>query len=488
MRLSQLTEILKGKIFGNSEVLFEGLSLDSRTTGEGDLFFALPGSQLQGSHFAREALGKGASALVCQKDQEVPQDCPRLVVEDVREALGQIASHFYGNPTSYLNVVGITGTNGKTTTSYLLKGILDKAFQPAALLGTIEYRLGDQVFSASNTTPSSLQIHQMASKAHRGGMRSLVMEVSSHGLAQKRVAGVNFDSAIFTNLTGDHLDYHKTMKEYLKSKTKLFELLSPEGSALLNGDDPAHREIQKRVSGQVFLYGIQNKKAHFRVENLEMTLEGSSFVLKGPTFAIPIFTPLVGYHNVLNCLAASSSAFSLGIHPGFIKEGIESVQGVAGRMESIPNPFGIKVLVDYAHTDDALKNALTLISSLKKRKIITVFGCGGNRDKTKRPRMGKVAAENSDWVIVTSDNPRKEEPSEILKDIEKGIPTSNYEMVLNRKEAIYQALSMARKGDIVLIAGKGHEDYQEGQSGKIWFDDRVVARQALERRMGRKAG
>ncbi|RME84178.1 MAG: UDP-N-acetylmuramoyl-L-alanyl-D-glutamate--2,6-diaminopimelate ligase [Planctomycetota bacterium] len=481
-RLKELLGAMEYKLIGESNPLITGLAFDSRQVKPGYLYFAMKGTQVNGVQFIPEAIQKGACAIVVEEDLPWKEkEIPLIRVPLIRKALGLLSSRFYRNPTHHLSVIGITGTNGKTTTSYFLRSIFQSHGWKTALLGTIENLLGEKSLPSTHTTPSSLDIHQFACQALEEKCQALIMEASSHGLSQGRVEGVDFDGAIFTNLTGDHLDYHKTMEDYGKAKSILFEILPPHGKAILNLDDPSyHYLIQKSLSSKAF-YGIQNPKAMYKATHIQISLQESRFILEGPTFRIPVHLPFIGIHNIYNSLAAAAMAHQMGIHPACIQRGLETALAVPGRLEPISNNQGIHVFVDYAHTDDALQNVLSKLAQLKKGRIITVFGCGGNRDKTKRPRMAQVASKWSDWTILTSDNPRREDPLQILKDIEEGMTTSSYEVIEDRKTAIFHALRKAKKGDIVLIAGKGHENYQEGSKGRIWFDDRVVAKEFFKK-------
>ena len=376
----------------------------------------------------------------------------------------------------------MTGTNGKTTITYLIESIVRAAGKSIGVIGTINYRFGGKVIAAKNTTPGPVELESMLAEMVRGGLQYAVMEVSSHSLDQRRVDGVSFDTAIFTNITSEHLDYHKTLEEYFKAKAKIFNRLKEDGTAILNKDDKRVASLEGTINKKVITYGI-NEDADVTARDIRLSLKGSRFIIATPGGPIAINSKLIGMHNVSNILASAAAALALNLDRKVIKEGIESVDIIPGRLEPVEAGQPYKVFVDYAHTEDALNNVLTLLKAVAKNKIVTVFGCGGDRDKAKRPLMGKVACKFSDNVIITSDNPRSEDPAEIMHQIENGVKPrySNYDIVANRREAIEKALASAKKGDIVIIAGKGHENYQIIGNKTLPFDDRQVVREILRK-------
>ncbi len=501
MELSLLFKNIAGfDLHGDGSVPVTSLTCDSRKVAAGTLFFALRGATVDGHRFIPAAVRSGAAAIVLEDATAAPEGIPWIRVADGRGAMAAAAAEFYGNPTLGAPLVGITGTNGKTTTTYLIEAILGAAGLPAAVLGTISYRFGATRIEASHTTPESTELQAAFRQLATAGARAFVMEVSSHALEQKRVDGCHFDVGVFSNLTRDHLDYHKTMESYLESKQRLFsELLrpteqKPRRSAAINMDDPYGPVIAERSACPVVTFGI-DYQGDVRVKDVSSTVQGVSGTLVTPKGKIAIASRLVGRFNLANILAAAAAGIALDLPLSAIKEGIESHTTVPGRMERVDNGLGITVLVDYAHTGDALENVLTTLKELATGRIITVFGCGGDRDPGKRPIMGRIAAELSDLAVVTSDNPRTEDPQAILAQVKAGIvPLGLHEYALtdlpdgyggkgfvmqqNRREAIRLAIRAARPGDIVLLAGKGHEDYQIIGTTKHHFDDREEAAQA----------
>lgn len=486
------------------------MTCDSRRVRPGTLFFALHGATVDGHGFIPAAVQSGATAVVLEDVTCVPQGIPWIRVTDGRAAMAQMAAEFYGNPTLGLPLVGITGTNGKTTTTYLIESILAAAGMPAAVLGTISYRFGATQVEASHTTPESTELQAVFRQLADAGAQAFVMEVSSHALEQKRVDGCHFDVAVFSNLTRDHLDYHKTMESYLAAKLRLFsELLRPTAEkpqryAAINMDDPYGSVIAGRSACPVITYGVRYK-GDVQAVNVVSSVDGLSGTLVTPRGTVTFTSRLLGSFNLSNILAAVSAGVALGIPLEAIKSGIEEHTTVPGRMERVDNTRGITLLVDYAHTGDALENVLSTLRELATARIITVFGCGGDRDPGKRPIMGRTAAQLSDLAIVTSDNPRTEDPFAILAQVREGIISPHLQgeghggggfreysidelsggfsergfvMRENRHDAIRLALLVARLGDIVLLAGKGHEDYQIIGRTKHHFDDREEAARA----------
>ena len=415
-------------------------------------------------------------------------------VNNSRKALGLMASQLYGNPSRHLKMVGVTGTNGKTTVTHLAKSLLEAQGHQVGLLGTVGYVYGKERLEASHTTPAPVQLQEMLSEMVRAGTDVGVLEVSSHALALDRIAGCEFDIVVFTNLTQDHLDFHQTMERYFQSKLHLFTDYVAGGQksgskrALVNADDPWAPLILQQCRIPVWTFGIHSK-ADIQAEAIQLGMNGTQFVVTSPLGRMTITSQLVGEHNVSNMLAAIGIGLEMGMTPVRIEQALESVANVPGRFERIQENQDFTVVVDYAHTDDALQRLLDAAQTVKQGRIITVFGCGGDRDRGKRSKMGQVAVRNSDLVIVTSDNPRTEDPQAILSDIEKGIEAlppeerCPYQTISDRAEAIQSAIEAASSGDLVLIAGKGHEDYQILGTQKVHFDDREEARKAIRQRM-----
>jgi UDP-N-acetylmuramoyl-L-alanyl-D-glutamate--2,6-diaminopimelate ligase len=473
----------------------EGLEYDSRKVEKDTLFFAFAGARVDGRQFAREAEARGACAVVSELPRSedlatsaaISPAIPWIEVEHGRKALALAARNFYAQPDERVHFTGITGTNGKTTTTYLTDAVLRRAANPAvptAMIGTIEYRIGDEIRKAPNTTPESLDVIQLAAELeHRGG-RYLTMEVSSHGLALARVYGMRFHTAVFTNLTRDHLDFHHTMEEYAAAKRLLF---SPDKGpaplwAILNADDPASESMVPAGEASVIRYGMA-EGADLRAENIRSGFDGLHFdaVYRGRRQGIE--SALVGRINVSNILAAMGVGLSYGMDLATIAEGIRRCPPVPGRFERVDCGQPFLVVVDYAHTDDALRNVIQVSRELAGQgRVITLFGCGGDRDRTKRPLMGMAAAEASDFVVLTSDNPRSEDPLDIMNDVMVGLGRFDTPLVAepDRAKAIARALGEAKAGDVVLLAGKGHETYQILKDRTIDFDDRETARQVLQ--------
>jgi len=484
-----LIKNLPGRSTGTCETPLTDIVFDSRQVTAGAVFVAIRGTKTDGHAHIPSALQAGAVAIVAEMPPSSPE-VPWFQVQDSLATLSEIAPRFWNYPSQKLLTIGITGTNGKTTSSYMMESILTAAGLPCGLLGTIEYRFESQSRPAPNTTPYASDLQRFMSHVLKQKGKACVMEVSSHALALNRVNGVDFDAALFTNLTQDHLDFHKTMHAYAQAKALLFEKLDPHTSkpwpriAVVNADDPWCDVMVKNVRVKVVRYGLSSK-ADIRAIDIQSDANGSRFVMKGPEGKISLSLPLVGDYNVSNALGVAALAGSLGFSPDVIQKGLEGLKGVPGRMEKVSGAQSFTVIVDYAHTEDALRKIMGSLRKLAPKRLITVFGCGGDRDRSKRPLMGQAAAEMSDWVYVTSDNPRSEDPSKIILDIEVGIRrvrSEGYSIILDRAEAIHAAIDFAQPGDIVLLAGKGHETYQIIGSQTLPFDDRNLARQALKRR------
>ncbi|MBQ3451088.1 MAG: UDP-N-acetylmuramoyl-L-alanyl-D-glutamate--2,6-diaminopimelate ligase [Selenomonadaceae bacterium] len=480
-KLSELALLIPdSKIIGD-DIEISGIEHDSRKVEAKNLFVCMEGAHVDGHNFIPQATDNGAVAiLTTRKNFTPPENISALIVPDMLNALAVIVPYFYDYPSRKMRVIGITGTNGKTTTSYLLREIFKSAGFKVGLIGTIQILIGDESFPVRNTTPNVIDLQKILLDMLNKKVQVVVMEVSSHALAEHRVAGVEFDTAIFTNLTQDHLDYHLTMENYLRAKTKLFDMVSRRGrkqnkTAIINVDDAASEEILRHCLCKKISYGVKNfadlrgVKIQLGIRNLELEINKTKLSLH-----------LTGMFNVYNVLAAFGAATAENIRPDIIKNALENFKSVPGRFERIFSDEPFEVIVDYAHTPDGVKNVLETAAQIVTGKIITVFGCGGDRDNSKRPIMGKLAAEFSDVVIVTSDNPRTEDPEKILDEIEVGIGEKIHERIVDRRAAIFRAIELASAGDIVLILGKGHETYQILKDKTIHFDDREVAREAIK--------
>ncbi len=464
------------------------VSCNSREDLREAVFVAVKGTKADGHAYIMDALRRGAGAVVFQDSRRIASllngseqgagDAVLIQVEDSRKALVLMAGAFYGYPSKSLSVIGITGTNGKTTISYLIEAIVRKAGGNPAVIGTVNYRYNDRVIASVNTTPGTVELQRLFRDMVKGGITHCAMEVSSHALDQERTNGIRFSCGIFTNLTQDHLDYHKDMEDYFLAKSKLFSGLDEGALAVVNQDDPYGRRLAAATPGRLVTYGL-DASAQVRGRDIRMDADQTRFVLCGNGHEVPLCIRLIGRHNVYNVLAACAWALNAGISPYVIKDALESFSSVPGRLERIDAQGGLRIFVDYAHTPDALSNVITTLRQIADKRIIVVFGCGGDRDRTKRPVMGRVAVELSDHAVITSDNPRSEDPDAIIGDIIRGISKSNYTVVPDRTAAIRAALSMGADGDIVLIAGKGHETCQITKDRVLHFDDREVVRECL---------
>jgi len=464
-----------------------GVTHDSRRVVPGTVFVALRGLKADGSAFVPQAIESGAAAVVTEQAAPPRAKVPWITVGDARFALALLASAFFGHPSREMRVVGITGTNGKTTTSYLVSAIFEAAGIACGLMGTVSYRIGARTFDATRTTPEAPELQGFMREMVSAGCGACVMEVSSHALALRRVDGIRFAAGVFTNLTRDHLDFHADMEDYFSAKRRLFEMLPDDAPAVINVDDPRGASLVDVVRRPV-TYAI-HRPADVAPGPLSFSLQGLEFDIRSPQGPVRVQSRLVGKPNVYNILAAVGATASLGVPVGAIEEGLRGLPGVPGRFEIASTAEDdITVIVDYAHTDDALRNLLETARPMAVRRLITVFGAGGDRDRTKRPLMGMVAARLSDVVVITSDNPRSEDPQRIIEEVRRGADAetrqSNAEVVtvVDRRDAIAQAIERAVQGDVVLIAGKGHEKYQEIAGRTFTFDDVAVAREALEAR------
>ncbi len=485
--LSKIPTVL---VVGAADREIASICYDSRRAQKGSLFVALRGEKSDGNAYIDEAIERGAVAVVTEEEQ--PQRrATTIVVKNARQTLADLAAEFYSRPALALKVAGITGTNGKTTTAFLIKHLCEAVLLRAGLIGTIRYEIGERILPAPRTTPESLDLQELLFQTRSAGCRAVVMEVSSHALDQGRVRNVEFDVAIFTNLTQDHLDFHHTMEAYFEAKAQLFTHLPEQphkkGKAVINLDDRWGQKLLARLSGlgkdlpadTVITYGM-NARADFRANNVKMDFGGTQYQLEahGRTYLVRL--PLIGAFNIYNSLAALAGAAALGVDLRSAIKALASAPSVPGRLQPVPVKRQFRVFVDYAHTDDALTNVMKTLRDLQPRRLIVVFGCGGNRDRAKRPLMAAAVERSADWAIVTSDNPRKEDPEAIVEEIKAGFRGTNHEAILDRREAIYHAISLAQARDIVLIAGKGHESYQEFADHTIPFDDLAIAKLAVE--------
>jgi UDP-N-acetylmuramoyl-L-alanyl-D-glutamate--2,6-diaminopimelate ligase len=487
----KLARLLKGvvplSVSGSVDTDVGGVVCDSRQTRHGFLFVAIAGASGDGWTFVDDAVQRGAVAVVSEHEPQARYNIVQVRVRDAREALSRLSAAFHDNPSHKLLACGITGTNGKTTTAYMLQAIMAECGMPCGLIGTVEYRIGERVIPASRTTPDAVTLQSLLAQIVTAGCRAVAMEVSSHALDQKRTEGIAFDAAVFTNLTQDHLDYHGTMERYFEAKQRLFLELGTQGKAqakgIINRDDEwgeklwALPQMRERRIG----FGL-GAESDVRCEGLQMAADGSTFVACTPWGRFPVRIPLIGLFNVRNSLGALAAAGAMGLPLDKVVRALGGMTAVPGRMQMFRSAGGAQVFVDYAHTDDALRNALAALRALNPRRLIVVFGCGGDRDRGKRPKMGRVAESLADYTVLTSDNPRRESPSVIIGEIAAGFALRDrFTIVEDRAEAIRAAIGMAGESDIVLVAGKGHEQFQETASTTAPFDDRQVVRRFLER-------
>jgi UDP-N-acetylmuramoyl-L-alanyl-D-glutamate--2,6-diaminopimelate ligase len=482
VRVTKLFEMQYGRTVVTRDIQVGSVQYDSRKVHPGDMFVAISGTAVDGHAFIDNAVSNGAVVVVLENDAVRPDSfflhasVAKVVVPDARRALARIAANYYGTPGARLRPVGVTGTNGKTTTTHLLRSILQTAGEKTGLLGTIDYVVGDDAVPASHTTPESLEMQELLARMVREGCTAAVMEVSSHALVQHRVDGLRFRAGVFTNLTQDHLDYHGTMESYRAAKKMLFDMLEPESVAVINADDPSGNAMVEGTRAGVVRYGFRTA-ADVHATDVRVTIHGTQCNVHHGDRTVPVTSALTGRFNAANILAAFATGVALGLTDQDIVRGVEKVQAVRGRFEQIVSPAGWTAIIDYAHTPDALDNCLRTIHDIlpaqRTGKVITVFGCGGNRDAGKRPIMGRIAASMSDEVIVTSDNPRKEDPEAIIRQILAGATGSaRVRTEVDRRRAIILGLEGARAGDVVLIAGKGHETYQVIGDTRHHFDDR----------------
>ncbi|MBP1968197.1 UDP-N-acetylmuramoyl-L-alanyl-D-glutamate--2,6-diaminopimelate ligase [Virgibacillus natechei] len=485
----KLTEVLLSLTFYEATSSIEGIEvnnieIDSRNVKPGSLFVCIDGFTVDGHDYVQQAVDNGAIAIIAEK--KVTSSVPTIFVPNSSRTLAMLAVTFYNNPTRTIPLIGVTGTNGKTTVTYLLDTIFNKHHKKTGVIGTIQMKIGEEIYPIENTTPDALLLQQSFKKMLDQHVDQAIMEVSSHALDIGRVYGCDFDIAIFTNLSQDHLDYHNSIDDYLRAKILLFAQLGNtyhEGTqkyAIINEDDPSSKLIKQSTAQHVLTYGYKND-ADVMATHVKLHAEGTSFLLWTPIGTIDINSRLIGMFNVYNMLAASAAAIASNVPLDIIKYALESIKGVNGRFEPVATEQPYAVIVDYAHTPDSLENVLATMKDFAKKNIYVVIGCGGDRDRTKRPLMATVALQYADHAIFTSDNPRSEDPQSILDDMITGIDYDRrkYEVIEDRKEAIYKAIEHAQADDIVLIAGKGHETYQQIGHVKYDFDDRRIAEEAI---------
>jgi UDP-N-acetylmuramoyl-L-alanyl-D-glutamate--2,6-diaminopimelate ligase len=492
MKLKQLLKNAEVDAVVKNDIEIKGMTANSKDVKNGFLFIALPGIHYDGYQFISQAIENGAVAIVCSKDFNSEKDVEKIIVESPYSLSVKLAPVFYGFPSNKLNLIGITGTNGKTTITYILESIYNEAGKSTGIIGTIKNKIKDKVFESENTTPQAIDLQKLLHDMVEEKVDTAIMEVSSHALALDRVAGCEFDLGIFTNLTQDHLDFHGNMDSYLKAKKKLFDSLgktnfkNTKKFAIVNIDDPYFDSIVKDLKVPVISYGV-NDKAVFKIQNISFDIKKclSNFtVIIDDKEKMDITTHLLGKHNAYNICASIAASYCQGISTKNIKQGVEKILGVDGRFEFVKENQDFACLIDYAHTDDALSRIIDSGRDLGFKKIITVFGCGGNRDRSKRPIMGEVAAKKSDYVIITSDNPREEDQARIALDVECGVKKTenkNYEVIIDREKAIDRAIQLAKKNDLVIIAGKGHENYQIIGNTKFHYSDKETVKKIIDR-------
>lgn len=489
MRFEEIISVLDvEEMGGNKNTPVRGICYDSRRAEPGRLFVAVEGYQTDGHLYIDQAVANGATAVVIQKKVKIPPGASWVRVRDSRLALAKVSNAFYNYPSRQMTLIGVTGTNGKTTTSHLINEIFRTAGKKCGLISTVYNRIGEKILPVSHTTPESLDLQRLLREMSDDGMESVVMEVSSHALFLHRVAGCEFDVGVFTNITRDHLDFHRDMQDYMEAKAKLFSSLGNPSHkqrkryAVINADDSAAGYISKVSSAEVITYGIKNQ-ADVKASEIEIKPGGASFQVNWKGKRYPLQLKITGLFNVYNALAAFTVGMAEGFAPEIIGAALNKVEGVSGRFQKIDRGQDFTVIVDYAHTPDGLENVLKTARQITENRLVTVFGCGGDRDRQKRPLMGEIGVKYSDFAVLTSDNPRTEDPEKIIADIEEGarkVAGGSYIVVPDRREAISYALEKASAGDVVVIAGKGHETYQIIGQRRLPFDDSKVAAQVLE--------
>ncbi len=483
-------------IFGDINIEISSVEYDSRKVTGGALFVAVPGFVSDGHSFIKNAVNNGAKAVLISRERINDflhlrgQGVVVLAAQNTRAALSAVSSAFFGHPSSRVMVIGITGTNGKTSITYMLEAVLKKYGLSTGVIGTVNYRWNDKIIGSANTTPESRDLQEIFARMAEDGVKVIIIEVSSHALKLSRTDDIEFDIAIFTNLTRDHQDFHESFEDYFNSKRKIFDLLEKSRkdnkTAVLNIDDEYGRIIiseKNKYSFPVYGFGM-SREAEFRLktDSILNSVEETRYELEKPVSGIIVKLRVVGSFQIYNSLCAFAVCYLMDIPVDVILEGLSGLSLIPGRFNRISTDLGFSVIVDYAHTDDAVSKLLASARELNPARIITLLGCGGNRDKTKRPLMGKAAVLNSDWVIFTSDNPRDEDPDKIIGDIVSGLTGNNFEVITDREQAIKKAVNMAGNDELIVIAGKGHEDYQEIKGRKIHFDDHEVAKKYIEQR------
>jgi UDP-N-acetylmuramoyl-L-alanyl-D-glutamate--2,6-diaminopimelate ligase len=477
MKLHELLVGLKYEVIQGTDTMeVQSIGWDSRRVTENSLFICVKNRNVDRHDYAAAAVQQGASALIIEHDlQEIPSDITIIKVHDSKIAMAKIANIYYGEPSKKFNLIGVTGTNGKTSVTYFTSKVLESAGRLTAIIGTVQNTVGDRRLKTEKlnpTTPDSIELQESFMEIVKTGASDVVIEVTSSALDKGRVYECNFNIGVFTNLTQDHLEEHGTMENYKNAKLKLFKMCKKN---LINTDDPISEEIKEIAAGEVYTYGIE-KDADFRAFDVVYGLNHVEFFLKFKGDIRKVIFNVPGRFSVYNALAAIGACYLSGLELDIIINGLRNITGVPGRIEKVPNNKGVLTIVDYAHSPDSLENIIKSMGEISKGKIITVFGCGGNRDKTKRPIMGEIAGRLSDFVVITSDNPRKEHPLDIIKEIEQGILKTSCQYIIeeNRKKAIFEALEVANSGDVVIVAGKGHETYQIIRETTMHFDDREV--------------
>ncbi|RKX44393.1 MAG: UDP-N-acetylmuramoyl-L-alanyl-D-glutamate--2,6-diaminopimelate ligase [Verrucomicrobia bacterium] len=482
MKLETLLQSIEAlEVKGSGDVEIEGIAYDSRRVVPGGLFVAVRGHKADGAQYITEALSNGAVAVVSENDLDLGAGVAHVRVPCARRALAEISNVYYGDLSRQMKIIGVTGTNGKTTTAYMIRDVLHAGGFLSGLLGTVAYEIGDHVLPAARTTPEAPELHSLLHKMKEMGCDSAVMEVSSHAIALQRTQGIDFNIGVFTNLTQDHLDYHKDMDTYYAVKARLFHSLEKGRSAVINLDDPWGRGLvaEGRIVADVVTYGL-DERAMVRAVDAKVDANGTCFRVSSPWGEARICLNLLGRFNISNALAALAVGGLCGIRLDRMVMALENIQAIPGRLELVPNRRHKKVFVDYAHTDDALRNVLGTLREICKGKLIVVFGCGGNRDRGKRKLMGQAAAALADFSIITSDNPRTEDPGAIVADIMEGFSGQDqFEVILDRRDAIEAGIQKTGRKDILLVAGKGHETYQEFKETIVPFDDREMVREIL---------
>ncbi|MEK6265085.1 MAG: UDP-N-acetylmuramoyl-L-alanyl-D-glutamate--2,6-diaminopimelate ligase [Clostridium sp.] len=480
MKLEKIIENIKFYLIqGNTDMEIVGIQYDSRKVKTGDVFFCIEGYNVDGHEYIQNAITNGAAAIVCQKNIEELKNCTVIKTDDSRKALSISAANYYNDPSSKMKMIGVTGTNGKTTSAFMIKAILEAQGYKVGLIGTIANYIDQKKIHTERTTPESLELQELFAQMVDASVDYCVMEVSSHSLYLDRVYGIEFCDSIFTNLTQDHLDFHKTFENYFDAKLKLFYNSK---NSIINIDDTYGEKAFSLIKSSKLTFGL-NHKADIRAIDIKMNSRGSKFTLEYSGKSIEIELKIPGNYNVYNALGSIAVCLNQGIELQVIKLGLQEVQ-VPGRCEIVGGNYnlGFEIILDYAHSPDGLENILKTARGFTKSKLISVFGCGGDRDKTKRPIMGKIGTDLSDYSVITSDNPRNEDPLDIIKDVVREIKKDNFEIIENRREAIKRAMEIAEKDDVIVIAGKGHEDYQVLKGKTIHFDEREVVSQIIKER------